>query len=105
MILDLKVLFFCKWTKGGTSSQLNHFSTVVPSLILRLEFLDLLHGGPLVRFGDLCISLLGNHVLAYICIVGVKKLPIFLHKTIAIRPTDQMHQKLKSPSISLCLPT
>ena len=63
------------------------------------------HSGSLVRCGDSCISLLWNHVLACISIVGVKKLPIFLHKTIAIWPTDQMHQKLKSPSISLCLPT
>ena len=59
----------------------------------------------LVRFGDSCISLLGNHVLACISIVGVKKLPLFLNKTIALWPTDQMDQILKSPSISLCLPT
>ena len=56
-------------------------------------------------FGDSCILLLGNHVLTCITIVGVKKLAIFLHKTVVIWPTDQMHQKLKSPSISLCLPT
>ena len=63
------------------------------------------YSGSLVRFGDSCISLLGNHVLACISIVCVKKLAIFLHKTIAIWPTDQMHKKFKSPSISLCLPT
>ena len=65
----------------------------------------IVHRGSLDGFGDSCISLLRNHVLACISIAGVKKLPIFLHKTIAIWPTDQMHQKLKSPSISLCLPT
>ena len=63
------------------------------------------HSGSLVRFGDSCISLLGNHVLACISIVRVKKLAIFLHKTKALWPTDQMHPNLKSPSISLCLPT
>ena len=56
--------------------------------------------GSLDEFADTCISLLGNHVLACISIVGVKKLVIFVHKTIALLPTDQMHPKLKSPSIS-----
>ena len=75
------------------------------SCIMRLKLSFRWQSGSLVRFGDSCISLLGNLVLACISIVGVKKLPMFLHKTISIWPTDQMYQKLKSPSVSFCLPT
>ena len=52
---------------------------------VNFEYLYHLYG-----FGDTCILLLENHVFACISTVSVKKLAIFLLKTIAIWPTDQI---------------
>ena len=67
---------------------------------LQWVFFPQLHNGSLVMFGDSCIFLLGNHVLAWISIVGVKKLPIFLHKTIAtVETTSFATPTLDSPPL------